>query len=215
MSCRCLTTARLRLMIRARPWSREHLSIMTESITVRGFAGTTPELKIANSGTHVTTFRLASTPRWVSSATGEWTSGETNWYTVVAFGPFAENVAESINKGDPVVVLGRPKIRQWENTEKGTTGTEVEISAKSVGHDLKLGRSRFTRVNRNGEDSDRTEDSGQGSAQHDGAAQESSRHSSAGGPITELDGADPNRPHHTPVGAAAWDKTPESAAAPF
>lgn len=122
---------------------------MTETITVRGFAGTTPELKTTSTSTDVTTFRLASTPRWLNQTTGDWNSGETNWYTVVAFGPFAENIAESINKGDPVVVLGRPKIRHWENSEKGTSGTEIEISAKSVGHDLKLGRSRFTKVNRN------------------------------------------------------------------
>ncbi|WP_120005396.1 single-stranded DNA-binding protein [Nesterenkonia muleiensis] len=121
---------------------------MTESITVRGFAGTTPELKIAGSGTQVTTFRLASTPRWRNSTTGEWASGETNWYTVAAFGPFAENVAQSISKGDAVVVLGRPKIRHWENSEKATSGTEVEISAQSVGHDLKFGLSRFAKVNR-------------------------------------------------------------------
>lgn len=127
---------------------------MTESIAVRGFAGTTPELRIANSGTHVTTFRLASTPRWRNSTTGEWASGETNWYTVAAFGPFAENVAESINKGDPVVVLGRPKVRRWENPDKDTSGTEVEISAQSVGHDLKLGRSRFTKINRSGDSAD-------------------------------------------------------------
>lgn len=174
---------------------------MTETITVRGFAGNTPELKISSTGTEVSTFRLASTPRWLNQTTGDWNSGETNWYTVVAFGPFAENVAESISKGDPVVVLGRPKIRHWENSEKGTSGTEVEISAKSVGHDLKLGRSRFTKVNRNPEGGERTE----------GEAEQSPTPEAA--PDQENTGE--NQPQHGSAGTAMWDKTPEPAAAPF
>lgn len=175
---------------------------MTETITVRGFAGTTPELRISNAGTEVTTFRLASTPRWLNQTTGDWTSGETNWYSVVAFGPFAENIAESISKGDPVVVLGRPKIRHWENLEKGTSGTEVEISAKSVGHDLKLGRSRFTKVNRNPEEAERT-------------GQDPEAQPSAGEPTPDQEGAGESRPQHSPAGTGIWDKTPEPAGAPF
>ncbi|GFZ80212.1 single-stranded DNA-binding protein [Nesterenkonia alkaliphila] len=122
---------------------------MSESITVRGHAGNKPEIRMTNSGTEVATFRVASTPRWRNSTTGEWASGETNWYSVAAFGAFANNVAESISKGDPVVVVGRPKIRSWEGKE-GSTGTEVEINAQTVGHDLKYGRSSFAKVNREG-----------------------------------------------------------------
>lgn len=122
---------------------------MSESITVRGYAGNKPEIRMTNSGTEVATFRVASTPRWRNSTTGEWASGETNWYSVAAFGAFANNVAESISKGDPVVVVGRPKIRSWEGKE-GSAGTEVEINAQTVGHDLKYGRSSFAKVNREG-----------------------------------------------------------------
>lgn len=118
---------------------------MTDTITVRGFAGTAPEHRTPASGTEVTTLRLGSTPRWRNSQTGEWNSGSTNWYTVAAFGRLAENVAESISKGDPIVVVGRPKVRQWENDD-GIRGTDVEISAQSVAHDLTYGRSTFTKV---------------------------------------------------------------------
>lgn len=118
---------------------------MTDTITVRGFAGTAPEHRTPASGTEVTTLRLGSTPRWRNSQTGEWSSGSTNWYTIAAFGRLAENVAESISKGDPIVVVGRPKVRQWENDD-GIRGTDVEISAQSVAHDLTYGRSAFTKV---------------------------------------------------------------------
>lgn len=175
---------------------------MTESITVRGFAGTTPELKIAGSGTQVTTFRLASTPRWRNSTTGEWASGETNWYTVTAFGPFAENVAQSISKGDAVVVLGRPKIRHWENLEKETSGTEVEISAQSVGHDLKFGLSRFAKVNRNEADSGEQASDGQ---PHQAAGAETLNHET--GEATSGGGA-PTLDHPAPMTNSGWDGDP-------
>lgn len=64
---------------------------------------------------------------------------------MAAFGRLAGNVAESIRKGDPVVVVGRPKVRQWEN-EDGVRGTDVEISAQSVAHDLSYGRTEFSKV---------------------------------------------------------------------
>lgn len=118
---------------------------MSDTITVRGFAGTDPERRTPPSGTEVTTVRLGSTPRWRNSHTGEWASGSTNWYTVAAFGRLAGNVAESISKGDPIVVVGRPKVRQWENDD-GVRGTDVEISAQSVGHDLSFGRTEFSKV---------------------------------------------------------------------
>lgn len=118
---------------------------MTDTITVRGFAGTDPQLRNPESGHRVATFRLGSTPRWRDPQSGEWVSGTTNWYTVAAFGRLAENAAHSIRKGDPVVVVGRPKVRSWEN-DAGATGTDVEVSAQSVAHDLNYGHTRFAKV---------------------------------------------------------------------
>src|SRR5690625_4836929 len=126
----------------ARPCAR---SIMTDTIAVRGFAGTTPEHRTPSSGTEVTTLRLGSTPRWRNAHTGEWSSGSTNWYTIAAFGRLAQNVAESISKGDPIVVVGRPKVRQWENDD-GVRGTDMEINAQSLAHDLNYGRTDFTKI---------------------------------------------------------------------
>lgn len=122
---------------------------MTESITVRGFAGTTPEVKNPDSENPVATFRLGATPRWRSSQTGEWTSGETNWYTVACFGRLALNVADSLHKGDPAMVVGRPKVRTW-TTDQNDSGAEIEISAQSVGHDLKFGTTQYRKVSRSG-----------------------------------------------------------------
>lgn len=57
-----------------------------------------------------------------------------NWYTVRAYGRLAENVHQSIDKGDRVIVTGRIEVHDWDNGEK--TGTSVEIHAQAIGHDL-------------------------------------------------------------------------------
>jgi len=45
-----------------------------------------------------------------------------------------------------VVVSGRLKIRDWDNGER--SGTNVEIEADSLGHDLMFGTTKFERVTR-------------------------------------------------------------------
>lgn len=117
---------------------------MTEMVTVRGFVATDPSLTTYDSGTRVTTFRLAATPRYFDRASGQWVNGETNWFGVSCFRELAMNVQCSVKKGEPVLVTGRLRIRQFDRKEGGT-GTSVGIEAESVGHDLVLGTATYAR----------------------------------------------------------------------
>ncbi len=49
----------------------------------------------------------------------------------------AENAAESVQKGQPMIVHGRLRVSSYE--KDGQTRTSVEIEARSLGHDLTLG----------------------------------------------------------------------------
>lgn len=118
---------------------------MSETITVRGFLGGDVEEFTTVQGLPISNFRLGCTPRRYDRKTERWVNGETNWYTVSAFRQLAQNVKSSLRKGDPVVVTGRLRVRQWEN-EKGQRGTSVEIDAEAVGYDLTFGTGSFTRL---------------------------------------------------------------------
>lgn len=124
---------------------RERLHIVNETqVTMIGNAVEDPVLRFGKSGQPFVTFRLASTVRRRDPGTGEYVDVGTNFVTVLAFRQLARNVAESLRKGQPVVVSGRLRVNQWQAGER--TGTSVEIDATTVGHDLSRGIASFTRV---------------------------------------------------------------------
>jgi len=117
---------------------------MTDTITLTGLVATTPRHLTTSEGLAITSFRLASSQRRYDRKQQKWIDADTNWYTISAFRALAENSAVSVVKGDRVIVSGRLRIRDWENTDR--SGTTVEIEADSIGHDLTWGTSAFTRV---------------------------------------------------------------------
>jgi len=117
---------------------------MTDTIAVSGIVATPPSIISTGNELRITSFRLASTQRRFDRGRDRWVDGETNWYTVTTFRQLAVNVGTSVLKGDKVVVTGRLRIRDWDNGEK--KGTNVDIEASSVGHDLAWGTTTFTKV---------------------------------------------------------------------
>jgi single-strand DNA-binding protein len=95
-------------------------------------------------GVPITTFRVASTRRQYDRAAGRWVDGETTFVNVTCWRALAEHVQASLSKGDPVVVIGRLRIRPWER--EGYKGNAVEIDAFTVGHDLVRGTSAYRRA---------------------------------------------------------------------
>ncbi|MCK9795750.1 single-stranded DNA-binding protein [Isoptericola sp. 4D.3] len=115
------------------------------SITVGGFVGTKPTLNRSPNGVEWTTFRVASTRRVRDPRNGEWSDGQTLWFTVKSFRAGARNVAESLSQGDPVVVAGRLSTEEWVDKE-GKDRWQLVIDANAVGPDATRGLARFTRV---------------------------------------------------------------------
>lgn len=111
-------------------------------LTVQGWVGGDVVLTDVGGGTQVATFRLGSTPRRLRD--GAWSDGETCWHTVKVWRALAANVAESVHRGDPVVVHGRLVADAWDKPD-GTTSVRHVLEAVTVGHDLARGTARFTR----------------------------------------------------------------------
>jgi single-strand DNA-binding protein len=116
---------------------------MQDTITLVGLVATSPRHIVSATGLPVTSFRLASSNRWFDRAQSRWVDGETNWYSVSAFRQLALNSAASLQKGDRVIVVGKLKIRNWENGAR--TGLNVDVEADAIGPDLSWGTARYTK----------------------------------------------------------------------
>lgn len=97
-------------------------------------------------GLAVASFRLVTTERRYERSTGEWVDGEVTYLGVSCWRAMAENVSGSVHKGDPVVVHGKLRVRDWERD--GRKGRDIEIEASSIGHDLSRGTTTFLRTQR-------------------------------------------------------------------
>ena len=128
---------------------------MFDSFSVTGLVATTPRHLVTQDGLPITSFRLAASTKKFDKQTNRWTEGETNWFTVTSFRQLAINSATSVSKGDRVLVMGRLRVRDWDNGERA--GTSVEIEAETLGHDLVWGSSTFVRTVQIREDQPETE----------------------------------------------------------
>jgi len=117
---------------------------MSDSFSVTGLVATTPRHLVTQDGLPITSFRLAASTKKFDKQANRWTEGETNWFTVTSFRQLAINSATSVSKGDRVLVMGRLRVRDWDNGERA--GTSVEIEAETLGHDLVWGSSTFVRT---------------------------------------------------------------------
>jgi len=115
-------------------------------VTVRGRLGHNPELQMSAANKPWLRVRVA-TNRRIRTPEG-WTDGQTSWYEVKLWGDFARNAAESLRKGDAVIVQGPLYIDEYTNEQNVTFRTAV-IHANAFGPDLHTAVARVTRVQRN------------------------------------------------------------------
>jgi single-strand DNA-binding protein len=115
------------------------------AITLTGNLVADPELRYTATGVPVANFRVASTERY--KAADGWKDGDTLFLTVNAWRDLAEHVAESLHRGDRVVVTGRIKQRTYESKE-GSNVTVTEIEASDVGVSLQRVTAKLAKTQR-------------------------------------------------------------------
>lgn len=100
------------------------------AVTITGNLTADPELKFTNSGVARVSFTVAASER-KKNDNGQWEDGDTTFLRVTAWRQVAENCAETLTKGSPVVVVGRLRSRKVEDK------TYFDLDADTVGLDLR------------------------------------------------------------------------------
>ena len=116
---------------------------MDSFITVSGNLTRDPEVRFSDSGTTVTRISLAVNRKDKNG------NEMTTFYDVVVFGQMGANLADSLTKGNRVVVTGRLEVRNYQRND-GTEGKAVEIIASEVGASFRFNRVQVVDAPRGG-----------------------------------------------------------------
>ena len=97
---------------------------MINKAIIVGNLGQNPEKKVAENGTVITTFSVATTEKWKDKNSGE-TIEQTEWHRIVAFRRLAEICADYLRKGSKVYIEGKLQTRSWEKNGVKMYSTEI------------------------------------------------------------------------------------------
>lgn len=112
------------------------MSITLPEVTVVGTLTRDPELRFTGSGKAVVSVSVATNTRKKDPG-GNWVDGDTTFLNGKVWEKFAENVAESLSKGDRVIGHGQVKQREFE-TNAGEKRRVLEVEFDSFGPDLRF-----------------------------------------------------------------------------
>ena len=107
----------------------------TNEISFVGNIVADPELRFSPSGRAKVQLTVANNQKWTDRQTGDQRE-RTCFARVEAWGSLAEHVAESLRKGDLVVVVGRLDQRSWE-TPQGEKRSMILINATEISPSLR------------------------------------------------------------------------------
>lgn len=117
------------------------------TVTVIGNVTRDPELRYLQSGTALATFGVAWNNRY-KDRNGDQVE-DTSFFDVTCWRDLADNVSESISKGDRVIVYGKLEQRSWE-TDQGEKRSKVEIVADEVAPSLRWATAQVSKIRRDG-----------------------------------------------------------------
>lgn len=115
-----------------------------------------PELRFTPSGAAVASFTVADTPRYFDKAKNEWVEGETLFMRCSVWNQTAENVAESLRRGDRVICIGKLAQRSYE-TREGENRIVIEMKVDEIGPSLRFHTAEPRKATRGSDEVEATE----------------------------------------------------------
>ncbi len=120
------------------------------TLTLVGNVVNEVKLRFTKNGDSVASFRVAAGTRRYDRSAERWVDGDTHFFEVSCWRNLGHNVIQTLEKGMPVVIVGRLRSREVhkECGDHVHPITYHDIDAITVGPDLARGVATFTRVKR-------------------------------------------------------------------
>jgi single-strand DNA-binding protein len=115
--------------------------------TIVGNVTADPILRMSANGRGVIRFDVAINRQRFNRDTNQYDDLPPVFHRVVAFGPLAQNAAETLRKGIEVVVVGQMADDSYE-TETGEKRRQVVIEAQVIAPSLRFAKTNVIRVQR-------------------------------------------------------------------
>lgn len=105
-------------------------------ITMVGNLTGDPEITMTPSGVARVVVNIACTERKYNKQTSKYEDGDPTYVRGTVWRNYGENVVESLNKGDKVIVIGQLKQRSWE--KDGQRRSTLEMDIEDIGPALRF-----------------------------------------------------------------------------
>ncbi|WP_396655608.1 single-stranded DNA-binding protein [Microbacterium sp.] len=107
-------------------------------VTIEGNLTGDPEHATGESGNEYARFTVAVNDRRLNETTNRWEDAGTVFHRVVVFNQQARHVANSLRKGDSVVVAGDLRFGTYTDKDTGNSRETRDIIADNIGASLKF-----------------------------------------------------------------------------
>ena len=104
------------------------------TVTLAGNLTRDPELKYSQNGTAICRMGLAYNKR-TRTESGEWEDGDPLFFDLVVFSQLGENAAETLTKGERVIVTGNLHYSSWQ-ADDGSNRSRLEVIVDEIGPSL-------------------------------------------------------------------------------
>lgn len=115
-------------------------------VTVAGTLTADPELRFTQSGVAVANFTFAANDRRFDQQSGQWVDGDATLLRCTLWRQPAENLVNSVGKGNRVLVTGTLRQRQFEH--EGQKRTVLELDVTECGPSVRWATAKVTKVTR-------------------------------------------------------------------
>jgi single-strand DNA-binding protein len=120
---------------------------MSQVVTIIGNLTADPELRFTPQGKATAKFSVATAERF-KNPQGEWDQRNLTYWNIVAWEQLAENLADTIAKGDKVIVYGKAYTTSWEDKTTGEKRSRMEVTATEVAVALSRVSAKLTKSTR-------------------------------------------------------------------
>lgn len=108
------------------------------------------ELRYTPQGKALAAVPLVFNKRKLDKSTNEWVDAGTMFVRGTAWEQLGENCAESLSKGDEVLVSGELSVREYDRKDGSGKGQSTELNIWAIGPSLARATAKVNRVARGG-----------------------------------------------------------------